>query len=277
MRITLKNLISTLVITLAGMLSAAESKNPVVTMVTNHGDLTIELFEKSAPETVKNFIGLAEGTKEFIDASGEKVTRPFYDGLIFHRVIEDFMIQGGCLLGDGRGGPGYNFKDEINADSLGLQDKKVFDEVTGLHEYLSVYPQQEVQQMIAKPIFEKLGITSQEQLQEKQQELQQELEKSTKTLTIKALYQGLGYQYDDKLTSFPMKTGFLAMANSGPNTNGSQFYINLKDNRYLDGKHTVFGKVIAGMDVVEKIAKVNKGARDKPAEPVKIVSIRLKK
>jgi len=221
-------------------------------MVTNHGDVTIELFEKSAPETVKNFIGLAEGTKEFTDASGEKVIEPFYDGLIFHRVIEGFMIQGGCPLGNGRGGPGFKFNDEINADSLGLQDKKVFDEAAGLHEYLSIYPQQQVQQMITKPIFERLGITSQEQLEEKQQELQQELEKSTKTLTIKALYQGLGYQYDEKLTSFPMKTGFLAMANSGPNTNGSQFYINLKDNRYLDGKHTVFGKVIEGMDVVER-------------------------
>ncbi len=272
-----KNLIITLVIMLAGILSAEESKNPVVTMVTNHGNVTIELLQKSAPETVKNFLGLAEGTKKFTDASGEKVTKPFYDGLIFHRVIDGFMIQGGCPLGIGKGGPGYKFKDEINADSLGLQKIKVFDEAKGLHEYLKVYPQQQVQQMIVKPIFEKLGITTQEQLQAKQKELQEELEKSTKTLTIKALYQGLGYKYDDKLTSFPMKKGFLAMANSGPNSNGSQFYINLSDNRYLDGKHTVFGKVIEGMDVVEKIAKVKKGARDKPEEPVKIVSIRLKK
>jgi len=273
----MKNLTISLVITLSGMLSAAESKNPVVTMVTNHGNVTIELFEKSAPETVRNFIGLAEGTKEFTDASGKKLTKPFYDGLIFHRVIDGFMIQGGCPLGTGRGKPGFKFNDEINADSLGLQKMKVFNEAKALHEYLSIYPPQQVQQMIAKPIFEKLGITTQEQLQAKQKELQEELQKSTTTLTIKELYQGLGYQYDDKLTSFPMKTGFLAMANSGPNTNGCQFYINLKDNRYLDGKHTVFGKVIEGMDVVEKIAKVKKGARDKPEEPVKIVSIRLKK
>ncbi len=273
----MKNLIITLVITLTGILCAAESKNPIVSMVTNHGNVTIELFEKSAPETVKNFIGLAEGTKEFTDASGAKVTKPFYDGLIFHRVIDGFMIQGGCPLGIGRGGPGYKFKDEINADSLGLHKVKVFDEAKGLHEYLKVYPQQQVQQMLAKPIFEKLGITTQEQLLAKQKEVQEELQKSTKTLTIKALYQGLGYQYDDKLTSFPMKSGYLAMANSGPNSNGSQFYINLTDNRYLDGKHTVFGKVIEGMDVVEKIAKVKKGAKDKPEEPVKIVSIRLKK
>ncbi len=272
-----KNLIITLIFTLTGMLSAAEAKNPIVTMVTNYGNITIELLQKSAPETVKNFIGLAEGTKEFTDASGKKVTKPFYDGLIFHRVIDGFMIQGGCPLGIGRGGPGYKFKDEINADSLGLHKVKVFDEAKGLHEYLKVYPQQQVQQMLAKPIFEKLGITTQEQLLAKQKEVQEELQKSTKTLTIKALYQGLGYQYDDKLTSFPMKTGFLAMANAGPNTNGSQFYINLKDNHYLDGKHTVFGKVIEGMEVVEKIAKVKKGARDKPEEPVKIVSIRLKK
>lgn len=273
----MKYLITTLVVLMAGLLSAQESKNPIVTMETNHGNITIELLQKSAPETVKNFLGLAEGTKEFTNAAGEKMKKPFYDGLTFHRVISDFMIQGGCPLGTGRGNPGFTFKDEINAESLGLEKMKVFDAEQKPHDYLKVYPPQQVQQIIVKPIFEKLKITSQETLDAKQKELQVELKKSMQTLSIKALYEGLGYQYDDKLTSFPMKKGFLAMANSGPNTNGCQFYINLKDNHYLDGKHTVFGKVIEGFDVVEKIGKVKTGARDVPEEPVKIISIKLKK
>ena len=274
----MKKLLISLVLTLTSVLTAAESENPTVTMVTNHGDVTIELLEKSAPETVKNFIGLAEGTKEFTDASGNKVTKPFYDGLIFHRVIENFMIQGGCPLGTGSGKPGYTFKDEINADSLDLQKIKAFDKETeGVHSSLRVYSPQEIQKTIVKPILDKLGATNKEQFQEKQKEFEAEFKKVTKAMTIKNFYEALGYQYDDKLTSFPMKKGFLAMANSGPNSNGSQFYINLKDNRYLDGKHTVFGKVTAGMDIVEKISLVKKDAKNKPEEPVKIISIRLNK
>jgi len=274
----MKKLLISLVLTLTSVLTAAESENPTVTMVTNHGDVTIELLEKSAPETVKNFIGLAEGTKEFTDPSGNKVTKPFYDGLIFHRVIENFMIQGGCPLGTGSGKPGYTFKDEINADSLDLHKIKVFDEETeAAHSYLRVYHPQKVQQTLAKPIIDKLGVTNREQFQEKQKEFEAEFKKLTETMVIKSFYEALGYQYDDKLTSFPMKKGFLAMANSGPNSNGSQFYINLKDNRYLDGKHTVFGKVTAGMDIVEKISLVKKDAKNKPEEPVKIISIRLNK
>lgn len=273
----MKNLLITLSVILTGILSAEETKNPIVTMETNHGNVTIELLEKSAPETVKNFIGLAQGTKEFTDTAGNKVKKPFYDGLIFHRVIDDFMIQGGCPLGTGSGKPGYKFKDEINADSLGLQKLKAYDETTGFHEYLRVYPPQRIQQTIAQPILKKLEIDTQEKLIAKQKEVEAQLKITTATITVKELYKMMGYQYDEKLTSYPMKKGFLAMANSGPNSNGSQFYINLKDNHYLDGKHTVFGKVIAGMEVVEKIAKVEKGARDKPLEPVKIISIRLKK
>lgn len=273
----MKKLIITLFITFAGLLHAQEAKNPVVTMVTSHGSVTIELLQKSAPLTVKNFLGLAEGTQEFIDAKGKKVKKPFYDGLIFHRVIDNFMIQGGCPLGTGTGEPGYKFKDEINANSLGIDKMKVIDETKGFHDYLRVYPPQKIQQMITQPIFTKLGIDSQAKLDAKQKEFEAEIKKATQTYSLKDLYTGMGYKYDEKLTSYPMKAGFLAMANSGPNTNGSQFYINLKDNHYLDGKHTVFGKVISGMEVVQKIAKVKVGARDKPVEAVKIISIRLKK
>ena len=275
----MKTLFSLVTLFLSFALTAQEKNtNPVVIMSTSQGNISIELFEKDAPETVKNFIGLAEGTKEYTNASGEKVKKPFYDGLIFHRVIDNFMIQGGCPMGNGMGDPGYKFKDEINADSLGLQNLKVLDEKTGLHEHLRIYPQRQIQQMIAQPVFKKLGINSEETFKAKQKEFQEAIQERIKTLTLKTLYEGMGYKYDEKLKSYPMKKGFLAMANSGPNTNGSQFYINLKDNNYLDGKHTVFGKVVEGLDVVEKIGKVKTGKPgDKPVEDVKILSIRLKK
>lgn len=90
---------------------------PQATLKTNHGDIIVELFENHAPKTVANFVGLAEGSKEWVDPqSGETVTRPFYDGLTFHRIIPDFMIQGGCPLGTGTGSPGYRFADEIHPD-----------------------------------------------------------------------------------------------------------------------------------------------------------------
>jgi cyclophilin family peptidyl-prolyl cis-trans isomerase len=142
-----------------------------MTMTTNHGDIVLELFDDDAPETVGNFRRLAE--------------KGFYDGLIFHRVIADFMIQGGCPEGTGTGGPGYTFKDEIN-------DHKVV-------------------------------------------------------------------------------KGALAMANAGPNTNGSQFFIVTTDAApWLDGKHTVFGEVTDGMDVVDKIGTLPTDARDRPTQEARI-------
>jgi cyclophilin family peptidyl-prolyl cis-trans isomerase len=148
----------------------------VATMSTNHGDITIELFDEDAPKTVDNFKKLA--------ADG------FYDGLIFHRIIKDFMIQGGCPEGTGTGGPGYTFEDEIN-------DHKVV-------------------------------------------------------------------------------RGALAMANAGPNTNGSQFFIVTIDAApWLDGKHTVFGQVTAGMDAVDSIEGLPTGDRDRPLDPPEIESIEL--
>lgn len=273
----MKKLILTILATITPIITKAETKNPIVSIKTSHGEITIELLKKSAPKTVKNFIGLAEGTKEFTDSLGQKIKKPFYDGLTFHRVIDGFMIQGGCPVGNGSGKPGYKFDDEINANDLGLDKAKVIDPEKGMHEYLKVYPPQQIQQMIVQPIFKKLGITTQQQLDQKQQEIQAEHKKIMKTLTLKTLYEGMGYKYNDKLTSFPMKKGYLAMANAGPNSNGCQFYINLVDNHYLDGKHTVFGKVIKGMEVVQQIGKVKTGSRSKPLTPVKIISIRLQK
>ncbi|MCL1971629.1 MAG: peptidylprolyl isomerase [Endomicrobia bacterium] len=161
---------------------------------TSQGNITIELFPDQAPVTVANFVGLAEGTKEFRDAkTGEKVRRKFYDGLTFHRVIPDFMIQGGCPIGRGTGGPGYSFEDEI-VPSL---------------------------------------------------------------------------KFD--------KPGRLAMANSGPNTNGSQFFITEAATPWLNGNHTIFGQVISGMDVVKKIARTEVDFSDNPVNPVVIKRITIER
>ncbi len=187
------------VLAVAAAAAAQEAKKPAgkvyAHVTTSEGPFTIELFEKDAPKTVANFIGLAEGTKEWTDPkTGAKVKKPYYNGLTFHRVIDGFMIQGGDPLGNGTGGPGYSFADEF----------------------------------------------------------------------------GSGRRID--------KAGILAMANRGPNTNGGQFFITLGPADYLTGKHTVFGEVTEGMDVVKKIGKTQTTKpADKPVKPITIESIKIER
>ena len=159
---------------------------------TSEGQFTCALFPESAPQTVENFLGLANGTKPFTDPkTGKPTHRPFYDGLVFHRVIPNFMIQGGCPLSNGTGGPGYKFKDEFVADLR-------FDRV-----------------------------------------------------------------------------GRLAMANAGPNTNGSQFFVTVAPTPWLNDHHTIFGQVTEGQDVVTKISLVTRDNRDRPVKPVVIEHVRI--
>ncbi|MEV5873826.1 peptidylprolyl isomerase [Streptomyces sp. NPDC052101] len=166
------------------------------TLKTNHGDIVVELFPNHAPETVKNFVELAQGEREWTHpGTGEKSKKPLYDGTIFHRVIEGFMIQGGDPLGSGIGGPGYKFGDEFHPDlSFG------------------------------KPYL-------------------------------------------------------LAMANAGPGTNGSQFFITVAPTTWLNRKHTIFGEVTdeASKKVVDAIASVPTGRNDRPAKDVRIESVVVEK
>jgi peptidyl-prolyl cis-trans isomerase A (cyclophilin A) len=161
---------------------------------TSQGDIVCKLFEKETPNTVENFIGLAEGTKEFTDPkSGKKTKRPFFDGLMFHRVIPQFMIQGGCPLGTGTGGPGYRFADEFHAS---LKHNK---------------------------------------------------------------------------------PGKLSMANSGPNTNGSQFFITVAATPWLDNRHSIFGEVVEGQDVANKISESPRDSSDRPRTPVTLKHVRIER
>lgn len=214
-----------------------KQSNPVAIFNTTLGIIEVELFQHAAPETVSNFIGLAEGTKPFIDPkSGSEVKRKYFDGLIFHRVIKDFMIQSGCPLGTGTGNPGYTFKDEINADSLGLNDIKALTPQGEPNQLLGIQSQEQFNSYVLGPVFEELGIETQEELDGRTAEFKEKLFE----LSVKEVFESMGYEYRTGIQSYAPLEGYLAMANSGPNTNGSQFFINLIDTPWLSGKHNSF-------------------------------------
>ncbi|MCX7998318.1 MAG: peptidylprolyl isomerase [Leptospiraceae bacterium] len=229
-------------------------------MQTSEGEILLELFDRDAPKTVQNFIDLAQGEKETISPKGEKQKKRFYDGLTFHRIIEGFMIQGGCPKGDGTGGPGYQFEDEINAVWLGL------DKVTG--EQIPFYDR-----YIQEVVLRNMAPKSREELESRMQEFDEKFKKAKKLPIIEVLYR-IGYRYNEVLKSHKSTRGRIAMANAGPNTNGSQFFINQVDTPHLDGLHTVFGEVVRGMEVVDKIAKIgDKKNQTENSNPITIQQV----
>lgn len=241
------------------------------TIQTNHGAIVVKLFENKTPKTVANFVGLADGTRLLEEGADASTAKPYYDGLIFHRVITDFMIQGGCPNGNGMGGPGYSFEDETYEQGE-LISGKIADKA------------------IAEQVFTEIMLPH---LQEHQGESPIEListvfAKMNETRSFDALLEhdvdeiatALGFEGELRAKGeliAEVAYGTLCMANSGPNTNGSQFFIVTKEGGtpWLNGKHTVFGEVISGMDVALAIQGVEKGQGDKPVENVVIESIRV--
>ena len=138
---------------------------------------------------------------------------------------------------------------------------------------LGIRSQEEFNTYILGPVFEELGIATQEELDDRADEFEARLFE----LSVKAVFESMGYEYRTGIQSYEPQKGYLAMANSGPNTNGSQFFINLIDTPWLTGKHTVFGKVIGGMDVVESFGKVATGAGNKPNQDVRINSVTIRR
>jgi peptidyl-prolyl cis-trans isomerase A (cyclophilin A) len=241
-----------------------------VLMKTTLGDIEIELDGTIAPETVDNFIGLAMGTKEYIDPHTNTVkTGHFYDGLIFHRVINEFMIQGGCPLGTGTGGPGFQFNCEVITTG---------DRLTGV--IRTDERAQHLFRQIILPHFQLTGENFEEEIYSLWRACQTaQSYDPVKNLTFEHFEKlaNSGPAYDQRLRA-TVDYGTICMANSGPNTNGSQFFIVTKREgcEWLNGGHTVFGRVTAGMDVVHAIESVEKDfSNDKPIDDVQIISIRL--
>jgi cyclophilin family peptidyl-prolyl cis-trans isomerase len=225
---------------------------------TSAGDIIMELYADAAPKTVQNFIDLAQGEKEFTTEKGTE-KRPFYDGLKFHRVIKDFMAQGGCPRGDGTGGPGYKFEDEINGKSLGLDVIKIKDA-----------PQYQTQ--LQRVVFEEFKIQSRQDLEEKGPEVEAAYTDALELPVLEILHRA-GYRFNEVVNSQKPVRGSLAMANAGPNTNGSQFFINQVDNLHLTGIHTVFGQLVSGFDVLDRI--IEKGNLQTTIKHVAIIDKRI--
>jgi cyclophilin family peptidyl-prolyl cis-trans isomerase len=244
--------------------------NPLVIISTTRGDILLELLPAEAPETVANFLGLAEGTKPFIDVyTGLETLRPFYDGLVFHRVVADFVIQAGSPQGTSDGGPGYAFADEINAESLGLDQMQLLDPDGYPNPVLGIRSREDFQERVLAPLYAAMGITNRATLDARVGAVEQRL----RTMTVKQANELLGYRYIGSVQSRAPLRGVIAMANSGPNTNGSQFFITLADAPWLTGKHTVFGKVRAGQEVADAIGKVRVSAESRPLQDVTILSV----
>jgi len=261
-------------VTIAGSvieLTVDSLDNPLVLLQTSQGDMVLELFPQAAPETVANFLALASGTKPFIDpATGMETMRPFYDGLVFHRVVNGFMIQGGSPTGAGDGFPGFRFADEISAQSLGLDKMLVLDPSGAPNPVLGIQSEDDFQQNILGPLYTSMNITSQEQLDVRIGEVDQRI----RSMTVQQNYEMQGYRFRNDLQSRAPVRGVIAMANSGPDTNGSQFFITLGDAPWLTGKHTVFGEVKAGLETADAIGALPVDAEDRPLQPVTLLSVR---
>ncbi len=235
--------------------SQAQEKQRVL-METELGNITLEMWPDVAPKTVENFVGLAMGTKEWKDPnSGEMKKEPFYDGLSFHRVIDDFMIQGGCPLGNGTSGPGYKFEDECYEAGTELTGA-IIDENMAL----------EVFQQVVAPYYQRT--TEPDTLLDKIVKSCQAQQSGRPMMVhdVEWYKDKVGMPADQKIMGkgkLKAKVAYatICMANAGPNTNGSQFFIVTKKAGcdWLDGKHTVFGKVVKGMDVAHAIEKKGSG------------------
>jgi len=262
--------ISVCIFILSAIFSLNAKENIVnVLMKTSMGDIELALDKSIAPVTVENFIGLAEGTKEYTDPrTKEQKKSNYYDGLIFHRVISDFMIQGGCPLGTGTGGPGYSFEDECFIEGEAISGAIDSDEKAVAIWTQMILPY--FQSNPAEPHAELLQVAQECQNQRSFEPLK------SKDASFYAQATKLPPARNQELKA-TVDYGTICMANAGPNTNGSQFFIVTKRDgaSWLSGKHTVFGKVTKGMEIVHKIENVEKNSSDKPLEDVKIISVRV--
>jgi cyclophilin family peptidyl-prolyl cis-trans isomerase len=236
--------------TSTALLSMEDSQNPLVRISTSQGEIYLELFPLEAPSNVENFIALAEGEKEFTNQdTGAPIQARYYNGMRFHRVVPGFIIQAGS--------PAYNplglrvnlVDDEINANALGLNRISALNTDGSFADVLNIQSKLGFHEAILTPLYSQRNITDIEAALSRQYQILETLQ----NLSVKSVYENQGYRYDDSLQSRPIERGTVALANSGPDSNGPEFFISLAAAEWLSGKYTVIGKVVEGQEVMDSI------------------------
>ena len=228
------------------------NSNPLMLLSTSLGDIYIELFKVEAPNNVDNFLALAHGEIEFTEKdSGNTFYPRYFDGMQFHRVIPNMLIQAGSPQYHPLGMPRRILADEINANVLGLDEQPVLNEFGEFNSLLNISNQSNFREALLEPILQHLRIGSDSELTNRQYEIYDFIA----NLTIKQAYELGGYTYNSDLSTRRITRSIVALANSGPNSNGPEFFIATNDLPWLNGKHTVIGKVVEGMETVDAISR----------------------
>ena len=236
--------------TSTALVAMEDSQNPLIRISTSKGEMYLELYPLEAPNNVENFIALAEGEKEFTNLkTGEPIQSRYYNGMRFHRVVPGFIIQAGSPANNPLGLQVNLLDDEINANALGLDQIPALNPDGSFADVLNIESKPDFHEEILTPLYSQRNITDVEAALSRQYQVLETLQE----LSVKSVYENQGYRYDDSLESRPIERGTVALANSGPDSNGSEFFISLTAADWLWGKYTVIGKVVEGQEVMDSI------------------------
>jgi cyclophilin family peptidyl-prolyl cis-trans isomerase len=236
--------------TSTALLAMEDSQNPLIRISTSKGEMYLELYPLEAPDNVENFIALAEGEKEFTNLeTGEPIQSRYYNGMRFHRVVPGFIIQAGSPAVNPLGLQVSLLNDEIDANALGLDQIPALNPDGSFADVLNIESKPDFHEEILTPLYSQRNITDVEAALSRQYQVLETLQE----LSVKSVYENQGYRYDDSLESRPIERGTVALANSGPDSNGPEFFISLTAAKWLWGKYTVIGKVVEGQEVMDSI------------------------
>ena len=239
-------------------LAMEDSSNPLMLVSTSAGPIYIEMLPAEAPENVARFIEFTVGEVPLTETDSTLTASPrYYNGSQFHRVIPNFIIQAGSPAHNAHGRPRDYLADEINASALGLDRLPVILQAGEVNPILNTDSQQEFASRVLEPLYRQLGIDSPGQLETEESAIIDALQ----SLTVMRLYEYEGYRYQNRYPTRAITRGIVALANDGPNRNGPEFFISLSDAPWLDGRYTVIGRVVEGMETADSIG-------DKPIQPV---------